>query len=1275
MNDPRRTWRCALIALLALAALALVATGAAADEQYDDWTVRGHEERENETIMVTGTLTVELGGSLTLTDCEVRFTRGVPGAPRVNLTSGHMTLVRTRIIAEGSGQMIVDGHLDIQGASTIEQMDVLVRDLGFLNVKGSQLVLRGRYTSSSVNDPVTVHVEGSCTIVDSTLTLEYGFLSSEGTISIARSTVEASLDFGRPYAGHGERLRFDGGVASLVDSSFNSLYLGIHSRADLSARDCVFQEADLTVYAPWWHSELRAWVDGCTLTDSDLRVALEDSDRETKQVHVVVEDTVLDQGVVVMDLDEAYEGTVRFEGVEVSGYTGYGVTIRANGIDGELVLESMDLSGPWGIQALYDYSGLQVLNSTIDAEQTALDFVGLYSSVPAYVDQVTTAADVGIKARNTRIGVTGSDLSATGTPLLVEESAALTLTDCMLDVDDIDLRLDPGDRPASVRVDRHLDIGSTRWSIGDPIEEGMVTILIHSETTLFPVPKTWTVGSADLPIIRLLEWVKDGDTIDERTIYVDLELSLQFQGATFGPEDDFEIDPWDEGPFELVFADRVQPWLQVSGDVDMVINSPDWVAHGTTGDVGTGLEGVGWALYTPMGELVDSGEVDYLTGGRWKTTITMTGDMMVVQFMPRDRSGNHDVVPTQGIHVAVPTPLLTVIEPESGRLSNRELVTISGTADFYADHVEVQVLGLTGTVTIPVTAGHFSQVFRLTQQGLNDLVISAHDPFGGFDEKRVQVILDTVAPEVMLEDLRIGTINNVNNPSLVIAGSTDDPRATIVVMGQDVGLVERHFATTVPLVEGVQTIRVKATDVAGNENVVNLHVDLDTIAPILELVSPASNPFWSTRADVEVVVAVDEALSSATVNGETIPVVDGRITHGTTLGSTSREVAFRVADLAGNVAELRVVLRLDTDVPTLNLVSPKDGQVVNSTAVPIVVATSEVGCRLTVDGVAIDTEERANGRLVGIMYLPQGEGERTVTLTIIDRAGNSRSADLTLDVDTVFPTIRVDDFHDGMRVTTEPLRIVGWTEPGSKVVYVNDRMAALSPDGKFTTTIELVEGWQEVRFVVIDRAGNRGDVSYEVKALGQPSFDPPVAALAAGTILVTLGALAVTTEAGRWSMMALVIPLYTKLRKDKILDQRTRGLIEGYITANPGANYTIIRDNLDLADGTLTYHLQVLEREGFVYSIREGLFRCFYPQGVPPPKRGKLHLSDTQADIVRIAKRIPGITVGEIATAMNRRPNVISYHLKLLRDGGLIRMEEDGRHVRVYPIDSAVAMI
>ncbi|UCC92851.1 MAG: helix-turn-helix domain-containing protein, partial [Thermoplasmata archaeon] len=483
------------------------------------------------------------------------------------------------------------------------------------------------------------------------------------------------------------------------------------------------------------------------------------------------------------------------------------------------------------------------------------------------------------------------------------------------------------------------------------------------------------------------------------------------------------------------------------------------------------------------------------------------------------------------------------------------------------------------------------------------------------------------------------------------------------------------FATSVILVEGSQTIKVKAVDEAGNENLINLQLRLDTRAPMLTLVNPRVTPFFSSEYEVTVEMEVDETVASSTFNGEAIEVVDGTITRTVQLSNGPYIVNVVVKDLAGNEATKEVVIRLDNEPPSLTFQSPRPDTVVNTTAVPIIVTTGEPGCTLSVDGVTINTVEQSPGRLTGIMYLSPGEGDRTVTVTLRDRAGNIDSKALRLEIDTVIPFLNTESIYDGMKVTTEPLRVVGYTERGSKVVWVNDQMASLTDDGKFKTTIELEEGWQDVRIVVLDKAGNRADHTFRVKALAEPTFDPPVTALAVGTILVTLGALAVTTEAGKWTALAFIIPLYTKLRKDKILDQRTRGLIEGYITANPGCNYTIIRDNLDLADGTLTYHLQVLEREGFVYSIREGLFRCFYPQGVPPPRRGKLHLSDTQADIVRIVKRIPGITVGEVATAMNRRPNVISYHLKLLKEGGLVRMEEDGRHVRVYPIDTAVAMI
>ncbi|UCC93143.1 MAG: hypothetical protein JSW25_00240, partial [Thermoplasmata archaeon] len=1245
----------ALVALAMLVTLVAVAMSSAADETFDDWTVRTTVAMNDTVITVYGELTIEQTGNLNLYNCELRFMGGDDTNRRIHLAGGTLVLEDTIVTSVNGGLMTVEGNLEVRGTSSIEHMDVWVGTRGSIAMRGASLTLAGTYTTPRDFDPVDMKVAGSATIVDSTVTLEVAFISSTGTVTLTRSTIDSSFDFGYQYDPAKEHLGFDGGTVSLVDSTFTSLDGGIRSLADLSARDSIFNDADLKLHTPDWLAGLEAWVDGCTFTNSDLLIIVDMAQRVTKSLDVLVEDVEFTGGVIEINLLEAYSGSIVIDGATLSGYSGYGVTVLANGVDGDLVLEDLDLDGPWGVQLGWDYSGIRLVNSTIKAQQTALDILGQYPSVPAFVEGVTLSGNMGLKAKNTVVKVEDCDLTMAAVPVRGEGGAAVSLTNCMVDDVTMVLNVEPGERDASIKVDRQLEIDEVRWLIGDPIEDGTVLFYVKSGDTLLPTVKQWRIGSPDLPLIRILEWTMDDEGVGVRTVFDDVEPSLYIDGNTFIPDAGFALDPWDEGPFDLVFKDDVKPWIAVSGDVPTVINDPEWILYGTVGDAGTGIEGVSWALYNSTGELVDSGEVDYLSGSRWQTTIFVTGDFQVVHLFPMDRSGNEELLPLQGVDVAVPPPTLTVVRPENRLLTNVELITVSGTADFYASEVQIQVLGHTEVVSVPVVSGRYSKIFRLPQEGLNDLIISSHDPYGGFDEKRLSVYLDTIPPAIILDDLSDDSMNYLNNPSLVISGMTDDPRAVITVLGQEVGLADMAFATTVSLANGAQTIKVKARDEVGNENLVNLQVTLDTLPPLIRLVSPETSPFWSTEFEVEVVLEADEELASASVNGEEVDVDDGLITYTARLGSGPYEVNVRATDLAGNWAERQVVLRLDDVPPALNFVSPRQGQVVNATAVPLVVVTSEPGCSLfiDVDGtlVRVDTHEHDIGRLTGMMYLPPGEGERTVRMVLVDRAGNTVAEDLSIDIDTIIPSLSIRDIYDGKKVTTEPWRIKGFTEPGVKVVWVNDRMATLSPNGEFTITLELDEGWHIITFVVIDRAGNTRHESFNIEALGEPSIDPPVTALAAGTILATLGALAVTTEAGRWSLMAVFIPLYTKLRKDKILDQRTRGLIEGYITANPGCNYTIIRDNLNLADGTLTYHLQVLEREGFVYSIREGLFRCFYPQGVPPPRRGKLHLSDTQADIVRIVKRIPGITVGEVATAMNRRPNVISYHLKLLKEG------------------------
>ena len=70
-----------------------------------------------------------------------------------------------------------------------------------------------------------------------------------------------------------------------------------------------------------------------------------------------------------------------------------------------------------------------------------------------------------------------------------------------------------------------------------------------------------------------------------------------------------------------------------------------------------------------------------------------------------------------------------------------------------------------------------------------------------------------------------------------------------------------------------------------------------------------------------------------------------------------------------------------------------------------------------------------------------------------------------------------------------------------------------------------------------------------------------------------------------------MFPMFTQERKDDVLDHFVRGEIYGFIRANPGSHYNQMMRELDIKNGTLSYHLYILEKTGIVKSRKEGITR------------------------------------------------------------------------------------
>lgn len=173
-----------------------------------------------------------------------------------------------------------------------------------------------------------------------------------------------------------------------------------------------------------------------------------------------------------------------------------------------------------------------------------------------------------------------------------------------------------------------------------------------------------------------------------------------------------------------------------------------------------------------------------------------------------------------------------------------------------------------------------------------------------------------------------------------------------------------------------------------------------------------------------------------------------------------------------------------------------------------------------------------------------------------------------------------------------------------------------------------------------------------------------------GLLAVGLGAF---TENGRYKLLmlfTLLFPFYSRIQKEDVLDQFVRGQIYGFIKTNPGVHYNQILRKVGVKNGTLSYHLGVLEKTELIQSRREGLkYRVFYPTGMNFPKSERFRLTDFQIRIIDALKRRPGMTQKELAWLLSQKPQTINYNIKVLDQAGLVSVVRKGRKTTCFAVE------
>jgi predicted transcriptional regulator len=211
--------------------------------------------------------------------------------------------------------------------------------------------------------------------------------------------------------------------------------------------------------------------------------------------------------------------------------------------------------------------------------------------------------------------------------------------------------------------------------------------------------------------------------------------------------------------------------------------------------------------------------------------------------------------------------------------------------------------------------------------------------------------------------------------------------------------------------------------------------------------------------------------------------------------------------------------------------------------------------------------------------------------------------------------------------------------------------------------------------------GSRAEQVLTVTIPRQPTVEAPPAGpdyllwfgismlVVGGCLTVFIGG----TEIGLLAFLQFVlVPLFVRLNKDRVLDHFTRGQIFGFIKANPGTHYIAVQEHLELQNGVLAYHLKVLEREEYITSERDGIYKRFYPRHMKIPRKER-QLSHLQRDIVEALKTHPGTSQNGLARMLGESKQVVGYHIRVLQKAGIVRVERDPQQTRCYlegvPVD------
>ncbi len=534
-----------------------------------------------------------------------------------------------------------------------------------------------------------------------------------------------------------------------------------------------------------------------------------------------------------------------------------------------------------------------------------------------------------------------------------------------------------------------------------------------------------------------------------------------------------------------VMLDTIAPVITITAPVNgSYVNTPKITVAGSIIEL------------NPLEVRVNGTQIPIPNGDFSLPDIALAEGLNTITVSAKDKAGNES---TTSVTLTLDTivPQITISSPAPGLLTRTAQIAVSGTVSEAGTEVTVN------TTAALVSGQTYSVLYTLSEEQ-NSLVASATDRAGNTGTASITVTLDSTPPSPPV----ITPLATPSPTPIVVVNGTSEPASTVhiymttgqttaVLAGTVTADAQGSFSLAdVTLAEGITTFTATATDSLGNTSDTSapVSVEKDTTPPVITVASPSNNSYTSI-AIVPVNGSLDDATAKLMIKGAEVPLDGMNFETTVTITEGLNSILFTAEDPSANTSSKTLFITLDTVVPAVTITSPLNNALVTSSQVSVGGTVNEAVTSVSVNG----TSALVSGSSYSLSTYTLSEGQNTITVEAVDRAGNKGTASVNVTLDSIVPTVSLSAPAQAAAGANVTLSLGASDAGGLKLAEVTVNSASLwsytlnsefntSNSISFTLSPDLASGSVvNLQARAYDTAGNIGTTTAQIQVNQGPT--------------------------------------------------------------------------------------------------------------------------------------------------------------------------------------------